>query len=81
MVPPTLPAKESLPAPGGGQGSAEHALKKEVVKDQMRFCNVQSISSSSESMPRFLMFPAVVSSLFIKLVVCLFQENSTSVDF
>ena len=37
MVPLTIPAKESLPAPGDAQGSAEHALKKEVVKDRMRF--------------------------------------------
>ena len=27
------PTKESLPGPGGGQGSAEHALKNEVVED------------------------------------------------
>ncbi|XP_045019169.1 putative killer cell immunoglobulin-like receptor-like protein KIR3DX1 [Bubalus bubalis] len=31
--PSTLCAKESLPAPGGVQGSTEHTLKKEVVKD------------------------------------------------
>ena len=37
VVPLTITAKESLPAPGGGQGSAEHALKKEVVKDPVRF--------------------------------------------
>ena len=35
----TLPTKESLPAPGGGQGSAEHSLTFEVVKDPMRFCH------------------------------------------
>ena len=37
VVPLTITAKESLPAPGGGQGSAEHALKKEMVKDPVRF--------------------------------------------
>ena len=31
------PTKESLPAPGGGQGSTEHALNNEVVKDPVRF--------------------------------------------
>ena len=42
VVPPTLPARGSLPAPGmacgrGGHGSAEHSLKNEVVKDPVRF--------------------------------------------
>ena len=35
--PSTLCTKESLPAPGGVQGSTEHTLKKEVVKDPVRF--------------------------------------------
>ena len=35
--PPNPPTEESLPGPGGGHGSHEHALKNEMVKDQMRF--------------------------------------------
>ena len=31
------PTEESLPAPGGGCGSPEHALQNEMVKDPVRF--------------------------------------------